>query len=112
MRQVPASSFLLPCHKLAPVLACRPMTISRYRKKAIRDGYLKVVKTHSYRSDGKGEATEFQFLDGSMSKNLKTNREPGRQHLRIQCKARINSLTSLNSLTLHISQISQDHPGQ
>jgi hypothetical protein len=61
-RQVPASSFLLPCHKLAPVLACQPMTISRYRKKAIRDGYLKVVKTHSYRSVGKGEATEFQFL--------------------------------------------------
>jgi hypothetical protein len=62
-QQLPASSFMLPCHKLAPILACQPMTISRYRKKAIRDGHLKVVKTHSYRSVGKGEATEFQFLD-------------------------------------------------
>jgi hypothetical protein len=61
-QQLPASSFMLPCHKLAPILACQPMTISRYRKKAIRDGHLKVVKKHSYRSVGKGEATEFQFL--------------------------------------------------
>jgi hypothetical protein len=61
-RQLPASSFMLPCHKLAPILACQPMTISRYRKKAIRDGHLKIVKKHSYRSVGKGEATEFQFL--------------------------------------------------
>jgi hypothetical protein len=37
-RQLPTSSFMLPCHKLAPMLACQPMTISRYRKKAIRDG--------------------------------------------------------------------------
>ncbi len=39
------------------------MTISRYRKKAIRDGHLMAAKTHSYRSVGKGETTEFQFLD-------------------------------------------------
>ena len=62
-QQLPASSFMLPCHKLAPILACQPMTISRYRKKAIRDGLLKIVKTHSYCSVGKGEATEFQFVD-------------------------------------------------
>jgi hypothetical protein len=61
-RQLPASSFMLPCHKLAPILECQPMTISRYRKKAIRDGHLIVVKNHSYRSVDKGEATEFQFL--------------------------------------------------
>ena len=61
-RQLPNSSFLLPCHKLAPLLACQAMTISRYRKKAIRDGYLKIVKHHSYCSTGKGEATEFQFI--------------------------------------------------
>ena len=30
-RQLPTSSFMLPCHKLAPMLACQPMTISRYR---------------------------------------------------------------------------------
>ncbi len=61
-RQLPNSSFLLPCHKLAPLLACQAMTISRYRKKATRDGYLKIVKHHSYCSTGKGEATEFQFI--------------------------------------------------
>jgi hypothetical protein len=61
-RQIPTSSFMLPCHKLASMLACQPMTISRYRKKAIRDGHLKIVKNHSYRSVGKGEATEFQFV--------------------------------------------------
>jgi hypothetical protein len=31
-------------------------------EKAIRDGHLKIVKTHSYRSAGKSEATEFQFF--------------------------------------------------
>src|ERR1700722_8266374 len=62
-RQLPTSSFMLPCHKLALMLACQPMTISRYRKKAIRDGYLKIVKSHSYRSVGKSEATEFQFVE-------------------------------------------------
>ena len=53
---------MLPCHKLAPLLSCQAMTISRYRKKAIRDGYLKIVKNHSYCSTGKGEATEFKFI--------------------------------------------------
>ena len=64
-RQLPASSFMLPCHKLAPILDCQPMTISRYRKKAVRDGHLKIVKNHTYRSEGKGDATEFQFLNTS-----------------------------------------------
>jgi hypothetical protein len=64
-RQLPASSFMLPFHKLAPILQCKPMTISRYRKKAIRDGHLKIVKNHTYRSAGKGDATEFQFLSES-----------------------------------------------
>jgi hypothetical protein len=61
-RQLPNSSFMLPCHKLAPLLACQAMTVSRYRKKAIRDGHLKIVKNHSYCPTGKGEATEFQFI--------------------------------------------------
>jgi hypothetical protein len=54
--------FMLPCHKLAPELECTPITISRYRQRAIREGYLKVVKDHKYRSSGKGEATEFMFI--------------------------------------------------
>lgn len=61
-RQLPDSPFMLPCRKLAPLLACQPMTISRFRKKAVRDGHLKVVKDHSYRSMGKSEATEFLFI--------------------------------------------------
>jgi hypothetical protein len=61
-RQSRDSAFMLPCHKLSLMLACLPMTISRYRKKAIRDGRLKVVKNHTYRSAGRGEATEFVFV--------------------------------------------------
>jgi hypothetical protein len=63
-RQLNNAPFMLPCHKLAPMLDCLPMTISRYRRKAIRDGHLKIVKEHSYRSATKGEATEFVFLAG------------------------------------------------
>jgi hypothetical protein len=62
-QQLPASPFMLPCHRLGLLLDCHPMTISRFRKKAIRDGHLKVVRNHNYRSVGKGEATEFQFVD-------------------------------------------------
>jgi hypothetical protein len=61
-RQAPNCAFLLPCHKLSRMLACLPMTVSRYRKKAVRDGRLRVVKNHSYRSGGGGEATEFVFV--------------------------------------------------
>jgi hypothetical protein len=61
-RQLNGSPFMLPCHKLAPLLNCKPMTISRYRQKAIRDGHLKIVKEHSFRSATKGEATEFELL--------------------------------------------------
>jgi len=61
-RQLKGAPFMLPCHKLAPLLNCKPMTISRYRQKAIRDGHLKILKEHSFRSAMKGEATEFAFL--------------------------------------------------
>jgi hypothetical protein len=46
-RGVGDSSFMLPCHKLAPMLRCLPMTVSRYRQKALRDGYLKITSTAS-----------------------------------------------------------------
>ena len=49
---------LLPVSKLADLLGVRPMTITRYRQTAIRDGYLKVVSEHVY---SKGRATEFLF---------------------------------------------------
>ncbi len=47
------------------MLGCKPMTISRYRQKAIRDGHLKITKEHAFRSAFKGEATEFTYLDGA-----------------------------------------------
>jgi hypothetical protein len=53
---------LLPCHKLAGLLDCMPMTVSRYRAKALREGYLQVVKEHRFRPNGKGEATEFRYI--------------------------------------------------
>lgn len=55
------NSFQLPVHTLAARLECLPMTISRYRQKAIRDGLLRIVKPHSYRSGGSNRATEFRF---------------------------------------------------
>lgn len=52
---------LLPCHKLAHLLRCRPMTVSRYRTKALREGHLQIIKEHRFRPNGKGEATEFRY---------------------------------------------------
>jgi hypothetical protein len=56
------SPILLPCHKLADLLDCLPMTVSRYRTKALREGYLQVIKEHRFRPNGKGEATEFRYI--------------------------------------------------
>jgi hypothetical protein len=60
-RQLNDARFMLPCHKLAPMLS-QPMTISRYRQKVIRDGRLKIVKEHCFRSTAKGEAPAFVFV--------------------------------------------------
>jgi hypothetical protein len=53
---------LLPCHKLADLLQCLPMTVSRYRTKALREGYLQLIKEHRFRPNAKGEATEFRYI--------------------------------------------------
>ena len=50
-------AILLPCHKLAEVLGVQPMTISRYRRAAIAQGFLRQVKPHKVRA----RATEFRF---------------------------------------------------
>src|SRR5438034_9157800 len=55
MRKQP---IFLPCHKLAKLLGCEHTTVARYRKFAIADGLLGVTKDHTYRSNGRGEATE------------------------------------------------------
>ncbi len=57
-RQNGSSPILLPCVRLGDLLNCKPMTISRYRAKAIHDGLLVVSKVH----ERNRTATEFFFL--------------------------------------------------
>src|SRR5262249_13207899 len=55
-------NILLPCHKLAKVLGCEPITISRYCKLAIAAGILRVMAPHTFSSKaGNGTAREFRF---------------------------------------------------
>lgn len=49
---------MLPCEKLAKTLSSSPMTISRCRTLALKDGFLKIVREHSFSSH---RATEFRF---------------------------------------------------
>jgi hypothetical protein len=51
----------LPTRKLNSLLGCDHTMVSRLRKLAIQDGLLTVAKQHSFRPNGKGEATEFRF---------------------------------------------------
>lgn len=51
----------LPCRKLALALGVEPMTISRYRQWAVKDGLLREVGKHQLAGHGwKGRATEFE----------------------------------------------------
>jgi hypothetical protein len=53
---------MLPVHELAPLLDVDPMTISRYRKWAKEDGFLREVAPHEFKGKGKkGKATTFRF---------------------------------------------------
>jgi hypothetical protein len=38
-----SGQILLPCRKIAAILGCRPMTVSRYRRLATQDGLLRLV---------------------------------------------------------------------
>lgn len=60
--QLNGKPFMLPCRKLAPMMGCSAITISRYRQKAIREGRIRIVKEHRYSSQQGSEATEFEFL--------------------------------------------------
>lgn len=51
----------LPCDAVAAELGVSAMTVSRYRKFALRDGYLSVLKKARHRPGGSGEATTFRF---------------------------------------------------
>jgi hypothetical protein len=53
---------MLPVEKLDKILGVEPMTISRYRKWAIEDKYVKEVRPYEFHGKGKGgKATEFYF---------------------------------------------------
>jgi hypothetical protein len=54
-------NIMLPCEKMSEHLNCTPMTISRYRRWAVEDGLVQMVKEHRFKSAGGGEATEFRF---------------------------------------------------
>jgi hypothetical protein len=54
-------NIMLPCEKLAELLNCKPMTISRYRRWAVEDGLMRQVKEHRFKPGGGGDATEFRF---------------------------------------------------
>lgn len=49
---------MLPVEKVAALLDVTPMTATRYRYLAVKDGYLRVVREHSF---GRHRATEFMF---------------------------------------------------
>jgi hypothetical protein len=53
----------LPVEKMAKLLGTEKMTISRYRKQALRTGVLHQVKRHTFSAaSGRGEATEFHCV--------------------------------------------------
>jgi hypothetical protein len=53
---------MLPCREVGDLLSVQPMTISRYRKWAKEDGFLREVKGAKFGGrHGEGEATEFRF---------------------------------------------------
>jgi hypothetical protein len=54
-------NILLPVAEVADLLNVDRSTVSRYRRWAKEDGYLKEVKQAIHRSKGKGEASEFRF---------------------------------------------------
>jgi hypothetical protein len=54
------ADILLPCEKLGTHLRCEAMTVSRYRRWAQDDRFLKLIKPHRFRG-GRGEATTFRF---------------------------------------------------
>jgi hypothetical protein len=51
----------LPCSSIGNVMGVSKVTISRYRRWAIEDGFLAIAKASRCRSKGGSEATEFRF---------------------------------------------------
>ena len=66
----------LPCQKLSELVGVSKMTISRYRRWALEDGFLRLTRPHRFRAGGQGDATEFRF-DVSRWKRLADRAQPG-----------------------------------
>jgi hypothetical protein len=69
-------SFYLPCQKVSELLKVSKMTVSRYRRWAVEDTYLRIVEDAKFRSKGRSEATEFRF-DVSRWSCLRTKAQDG-----------------------------------
>jgi hypothetical protein len=62
---MPDRPIMLPCREVAAILGVSPITVSRYRKWAVEDGFLQEVRESEFRGKGKsGIATEFRFAVG------------------------------------------------
>jgi hypothetical protein len=51
----------IPCREVGAALGVRKDTVSCYRQQAVHQGYLVLIKPHTYKAGGKGEATLFRF---------------------------------------------------
>jgi hypothetical protein len=58
---MPGKAIYLPTRAVGDLLGCNQRTVSGLRQLAVGDGLLTIVKGHTFRSTGKGEATEFRF---------------------------------------------------
>ena len=70
-------NILLPCEAVAELMEIDKGTVSRYRRWAVEDGYLVIIKKHKYRPGGGGKATEFR-IDPSIWEGLKNRITTGK----------------------------------
>ncbi len=61
-RLVGDQNIFLGCEAVAKQLHVAPLTVSRYRNRARREGYLELVRPHVFSKRGLSRATEFRFL--------------------------------------------------
>jgi hypothetical protein len=63
-------NILLPCEAVGELMDIDKGTVSRYRRWAIEDGYLREIRKHKFKPGGGGRATEFR-IDASQWDKLK-----------------------------------------
>ncbi len=70
-------SILLPCREVAELMKINKETVSTYRRIAVRQRFLVIVKEHTY-SSSKRESTEFKFDQGRLEDCLEECEAPER----------------------------------